>query len=315
MAEGRREQRFECPECGVQARPPDEAKLAFFAGQGREQTYECPEGHVHSLHELALQAKCRPSYYEILHPHGGVEEGLTETQIGTWLTVSLRSRFQRIRHLSASCVATGRGGVPSADVRVLCQMQGGVVDCFALGVCSSNAGDLGQPAVVSWRAYGDTGAETSELWRDNLMQAALDLLGKNYRAAVLHSAIAVEIFSVEYVTEALAGERPTVEPAWDPHTVRTFLVGPYAPGLSAKGRFLVACEGILGIPFQGTAEFASWKKLSEMRNKLAHGQLGEYRAVRTPGGDSLDSDEDRARFAYETAVRIIYYVIYFRDEA
>ena len=315
MAEGRREQRFECPECGVQARPPDEARLAFFAGQGREQTYECAEGHVHSLHDLALQAKCRPSYYEVLHPHGGVEEGRVYTQVGSWLSVSLRSRWNRLRYLSASCVRMGVEGAPSADLRVVCQIEGAVVDCFALGVCSSSAPDLGQPVTVAWRAYGDTGTETSELWRDNLMQAALDLLGHNYRAAVLHSAIAVEIFSVEYVTEALAGERPCVDPAWDAHTVATFLAGPYAPGLSVKGRFLVACEGILGIPLKGTAEFASWRKLSEMRNKLAHGQLREYRRVRKPSGESLDSGEDRARFAYETAVRIIYYVIYFRHEA
>jgi len=306
--------RFECPECSAESHPGASLVAAFLEGRGQQVNHECPDGHINSLHDCALEAKCRPTFYELFYPLGAIEEGEVSTHVGEWLTVPLSKPFKRVRKVSALCTPLAADECLSIQVRPFIHINPKLPDAFWLGVCGPGDADRRVPVTVTWTAYGDIAREESELWRESLIWAAMELLGHNFRAATLQSAVAVETFSSEYLAQAVRGEHGRVDRSWDEDTVRTYLTGSPPTGLSVKGRLRVGFHEILRIPLLGTDHWGNWKKLHDMRNALAHGKLAEYRQVRRPSGQPFRDDEDRAGFAYETAVRMIYYIRYFREE-
>lgn len=233
-------------------------------------------------------------------------------RVGSWATVRVVTPFQRLRHVSAVCRAGAESDEGGVLLRAFSDLNPRIADSFQLGVCQGSDGRALERVTVDWTAYGDVVAHRGELWRENLTQAAIDVLAHSYNAAVLNSAVAVEMFSVEFLTKALLGGHPAVDEPWEVGIIRTYMTGPYAPGLSVNGRLLVAYQQILGIPLTHTEEFSAWKRLYEMRNKLAHGRLDEFRGFTRPSGERFATAEERAHFAYETAVRMIYYVRYFK---
>lgn len=230
-------------------------------------------------------------------------------RVGEWRPVPLSTTFGRLRHVDVSCIPADTDAHDGTEIRCFVEVDPRIGNWFLLGVCSPEPGDAGAAVAIAWTAYGDTVLEQIELWRENLLEAALELAAQNWRAATLMSAVAVEVYSAEYLAQALGGGDARVQRAWHPHTIEHYVTAP--SGLSVNGRLMVGFQEILGIPFWDTDHRRRWQKLYELRNKLAHGDLAEYRRVRKPSGQRFSDDEDRAHFAYETAIRLIYYMRYY----
>jgi len=301
-----------CPVCGCKLDSDEDSLEAFKERHGKGRQLECAEGHVSSLHQCALAARVQPSYFDIFYPLGGIESGSAEVQVGEWRSITLSKEFVRLDHVSAHWTSEQELEPDFAQsVRVDALHEPAIADTFWVLTSSSDPRFLNHSVTAHWTAFGDIAREERALWRELLILAARQLLSHNYRSAVLQSAVAIETFVYEFVRANLTGEGIPPEQRWSNSVVNEYFLGQTMDSLPIRGTFRVCVEGIMRIPITNSEEWSNWCALKTMRDGLAHGDLLKYRNVPSPGGQPFRDDEARARFAYSSAVKMIYFLRYF----
>jgi len=292
-----------CPECQRQMQVGEEAGAALKDKRGREYELECAGGHVFSIHDAVMTTRLHPSHYNVFWHIQGIERGQNSLRVGEWCTVKLGKLFVEIDRIVTMCYPEEDGCI-LPGVRSEAQYDHTTLDHFWL-MTSGDEAEWGQRMRIDWTVYGVVPQAPLEIWRENLVFAARQLLSANYRASVLQSAAAVESFVYCFVKEYLS-----VEAGWRSQTIRDYINGKSRDSLPLNGVIQVCIREIMKRPIP-EAMWLSWKRLRDMRNGLAHGDLPGY--LRTPepySGQPFPDDKARARFAYETAVRFIYNIRY-----
>jgi hypothetical protein len=169
---------------------------------------------------------------------------------------------------------------------------------------SGDDDECGCDVRIDWTVYGILPTLSLEVWRENLIFAARQLLSGNYRPCVLQSAVAVESFVYDVVHRFLREEA-----AWQTSTIKRYIDGASRDSLPLRGIIYVCVREIMGVTISDDS-LGRWKRLREMRNALAHGDLTGYMRLVDFNGRRFANERERAEFAYRTAVQFIYDIRY-----
>lgn len=289
-----------CPECDRRIELDFKARTLLEEKRGRELELECADGHVFSLHDAVITARLRPKHYDVFLPIQGIERGQKSVRVGEWYVIRLVKPFEHIDDVKTTCYPEERGRA-LLDVRSEARFDNTTPNEFWL-MTSGNSAEWGQRVCVDWVVYGAV-PTTLDIWRENLVFAARQFLGANYRPCVVQSAVAVESFIYDFVTHYLQ------DAGWDATTIKDYIEGDAPDALPLQGVIRVCIQEIMGLQIPGDV-WTKWQRLRSMRNALAHGDLKKFVCVKDHNGKPFANDHDRAELAYETAVRFIYELRY-----
>lgn len=290
-----------CPECNRRIELGREAITALEEKRGRECELECPDGHIFSLHEGVVKTRLKPSLYSVFWHIQGIEHGHQSTRVGEWRIVRLSKPFEKIDEITTVCFPEEEGLV-LPGVRSEARFDGADPTCFWL-MTSGNEAEWGQRVRINWTAYGAV-PTSLDIWRENLIFAARQFLAANHRPCVIQSAVAVESFVYDFVIDYLEGTAH-----WSHTTVQEYIHGASRDSLPLQGVIRVCIQEMMGLRFSQDI-WAGWRRLKQMRDALAHGDLSRYMQLTDSNGQRFVSEQDRARFAYQAAVRFIYEIRY-----
>jgi hypothetical protein len=160
---------------------------------------------------------------------------------------------------------------------------------------------LGRPISVQWTAVGirqPSQEELDEPWRRFLRLSTSTLLyGNNPRMSILESFLAFELFLEAFI-----------ENEWkEPHSKST-LKHFRDLTTSTYTAVCILLHEVLGIPFVGSELWERWNSARKFRNAVAHG--GRLMDVKV--GQKFNNEYEIARFCYETCMRSIYFIRYYK---
>jgi hypothetical protein len=291
-----------CPQCMTLISLNDEATTALDEIRGHEYYLECTNGHMLSLHEVVLATKLQPSHYNTFRRIQGIESGQTQMRVGEWNTIELSRSFEEIDEIKTSCHS--RDESTYLGVRSEAKFDKRTTDHFWIMTCGDEA-EWGQGLNVDWTVYGVISTASLEIWRENLIFAARQLLSANYRPSIIQSGVSVESYVYSFVLSYLKNVR-----GWQSITIDNYIdASKSRDALPLNGVIRVCVQEIMGIQISDQI-WTKWRCLRKMRNALAHGNLTDYRDIRNPDGNYFANELDRADFAYRTAVRIVYAIRY-----
>ena len=289
-----------CLECDRRINLDDEARTALKEKRGRELELECAGGHIFSLHDGVMTTRLQPSHYNVFWHIHGIETGRESMRVGEWCVIRFDKPFKEIDDIKTVCYPE-QDGCTLPGVRSEAQFDSSNPNEFWV-MTSGDEAEWGQKVRVDWIVYGTLPISSLDIWREILIFAARQLLAANYRPCVLQSAIAVESFVYDFVKDYLEEEA-----GWRLNTIKEYIIGK-RNSLPLQGVIQVCIEEIMG--HQISEVQGEWTRLRAMRNALAHGDLKKYGQLANFQGQQFASEEDRAKFAYRTAVRFIYGVRY-----
>lgn len=293
-----------CPECHRRIDLDDETRTALEEKRGREREWEleCAGGHVFLLHDGVMATRLQPNHYNVFWHIQGVDSGQESMRVGEWCVIRLNKPFEEIDEIKTICYPE-EDGRALPGVRSEARFDNANPNEFWV-MTSGYEAEWGQRVRINWIVYGAVPMSSLDIWRENLVFAARQLLAANYRPCVIQSAIAVESFVYHSVMSYLSEEA-----GWRPTTIRDYIHGASRDSLPLQGVIRVCIEEIMGLAISEEVR-AGWKRLKQMRDALAHGNLRRYRELTDPNGQHFVSERNRAEFAYKVAVRFIYEIRY-----
>jgi hypothetical protein len=291
-----------CPECCRRVDLGDEDKSILEQKLGREWEMECDSGHIFYLHDGILATKLQPSHYSVFWNIQGIESGRVDLRVGEWCVIRLTEEFDKIDEIKTICYPE-QDDDSLTGVRSEAQFDSANPNEFWI-MTSGQEMEWGKGIKVKWIVYGSVPRSSLDVWKENLIFAARQLLAANYRTCVIQSAVAVESFVYHFVKKNLIEED-----GWRPKTVEQYIDGASRDSLSLQGVIRVCIEEIMGLSLSSRVR-GGWSRLRKMRNALAHGELDTYLGLPNLDGQPFVSERDRADFAYRVAVRFIYGIRY-----
>jgi hypothetical protein len=291
-----------CPECHRRIDLDDEARSALEERRGREWETECVDGHAFCLHDGVMTTRLQPNHYNVFWHIQGIESGQESMRVGEWRVVRPRKPFEEIDEIRTICYPE-EDGCALPGVRSEGRFDNTNPSEFWI-MTSGYESEWGQRIRVNWIVYGSVPTSSLDIWRENLLFAARQLLATNYRPCVIQSAIAVESFVYHFVMDYLSEEA-----GWRPTTIRNYIHGASRDSLPLQGVIGVCIEEVMGLPILEEVR-AGWNRLKQMRDALAHGDLHRYGRLTDLNGQLFAGERDRAEFAYRAAVRFIYEIRY-----
>jgi len=295
-----------CPECHRSTRLDDEAKTALEERRGREWELECADGHVFCLHDGIMTVRLQPNHYNVFWHIQGIESGQVSLRVGEWRVVTLSKPFEEIDEVKTICYPEV-DGCALPGVRSEARFDNTNPKEFWV-MTSGYEAEWGQRVRINWIVYGAVPTSTLDIWRENLIFAARQLLAANYRPCVIQSAVAVESFVYDFAVGFLREKA-----GWRSSTVDNYIRGRGKDSLPLQGVIRVCIQEIMGLRISGEV-WKGWQCLRKMRNALAHGNVQGYKEANDPNGLRFASERDRAEFAYRAAVRFIYEIRYPKTE-
>ena len=293
--------KLQCPLCCRQVKLTDEAAAVLREKNGRGFEAECADGHTFTLHDAVMSAKLQPMHHDVFLPLQGIEQGRSRIRVGEWKMVRLGKPFDHVDDVKTAWYPAEEG-VSLLSVRAEARYDNTAPHEFWL-MTSGDELEWGQQVVVDWAAYGGVPAGL-EVWRENLIFAARQFLSANYRPCVIQSAVAVESFVYDVVPAYLRDSAK-----WNAGTVKDYIAGGSRDALSLSGVIRVCIRETMGVQISQQV-WDGWRRLKEMRDALAHGNLDRYGKLADANGQPFPGERHRAMFAYEAAVRFIYDVRY-----
>ena len=291
-----------CPECHRRIDLADEARTALEGKRGREWELECAGGHVFPLHDGVMAIKLQPNHYSVFRHIQGIESGQKSLRVGEWCVITLTKPFEEIDEVKTICYPE-QNACALPGVRSEAQFDNTAPNEFWV-MTSGYETEWGKRIRVNWIVYGAVSMSSMDIWRENLVFAARQLLAANYRPCVIQSATAVESFVYHFVMDYLSEES-----GWHSTTIKKYIHGASRDSLPLQGVIRVCIEEIMGVPISEKVR-AGWNRLKQMRDALAHGNLQRYRGLTDLNGQRFAGERDRAEFAYRAAVRFIYGIRY-----
>jgi hypothetical protein len=291
-----------CPECERRIQLGEEARTALEEKRGRAYELECAGGHVFSVHDGVMTTRLQPSHYNVFWHIQGIENGQNSVRVGEWRVIRLSKPFVEIDKIVTICHAEEDGRV-LPGVRSEAQYDNTNPDHFWL-MTSGDEAEWGQRIRINWTVYGAVPTASLEIWRENLIFAARQLLAANCRPCIIQSATAVESFVYDFVIDYLEKQA-----GWTSSIIDNYIRGESRDSLPLQGIIKVCIQEIMGLRISEKV-WAGWQRLRQMRNALAHGDLRRYRQLTDLNGQRFACERDRAQLAYGTAVRFIYEIRY-----
>lgn len=290
-----------CPTCQITEKLAESNKEILEQNRGKEYDLECENGHVFRLHDGVMTTRLHPSHFNVFFNIQGIETGQISTCVGEWSLIPLRKEFDEIDNINTIWFPE-ENGQALPGVRSEPSFDNSNPKEFWI-LTSGDKEDWGKRIRIKWIVYGASIGSSLDIWRENLIFAARQLLSANYRPSVIQSAIAVESFVYDYVINYLESS------GWRSNTISSYIDGVSRDSLPLQGIIKVCIQEVIGIHISDEV-MNEWKRLKQMRDSLAHGDTNRYRNIKDINGMSFENERDKAIFAYRAAVKFIYEIRY-----
>jgi hypothetical protein len=268
----------------------------------RKPTIDCKCGQKLSIFDGAVKYFEELDFYKLYSPFGGVKDGSEIIKVGEWKRVILDTDFDTIDEIHTNGYSMNED-ISLHGMKIDTSFDRSKPNEFTI-FTSSNEDELGQIANIRWVAYGQKTNLQLDIWKENCIFSARQLLLKNYRSCVIQSAISIESFIYQLVTKHLKNELK-----WDKKLIGDYIDGESKDSFPVQSLVRIFIQKFMKIKV-GSAIVEDWKCLKKLRDSLAHGNIEKYNKISKPSGEVFIDDKERAIFSYQTMTKFIFEILY-----